>query len=73
MNEYKPASTPSEVRANLEKTEEISTTKDIPNRENRPYRELLGALMYLAVGTRPDIAYTVAKLAQFLACHEEKH
>jgi len=73
MNVCKPASTPSEVGANLMKTEEISTTKDIPNRENRPYRELMGALTYLAMGTRPDIANTVAKLAQFSTCHEEKH
>lgn len=30
-----------------------------------PYINAVGALMYLAVATRPDIAYTIAKLAQF--------
>lgn len=30
-----------------------------------PYRELIGALMYAALGTRPDIAHTVSVLGQF--------
>lgn len=31
-----------------------------------PYRELIGSLMYLAVGTRPDIAHAVAVASRFL-------
>jgi hypothetical protein len=31
-----------------------------------PYRKLVGLLMYLAIGTRPDIALAVQKLSQFL-------
>lgn len=31
-----------------------------------PYRELIGSLMYLAVGTRPDIAYAVGIASRFL-------
>ncbi|KAJ2911393.1 hypothetical protein MD484_g9022, partial [Candolleomyces efflorescens] len=45
--------------------------KYIPNPENPidmsriPYMSAVGALMYLAIGTRPNIMNTVAKLAQF--------
>ena len=31
----------------------------------RPYRELIGALAWLALGTRPDIAFTTSLLACF--------
>jgi hypothetical protein len=31
-----------------------------------PYRELIGALNWLAVGSRPDIAFVIGQLAQFL-------
>lgn len=38
-----------------------------------PYRELVGSLMYLALGTRPDIAHAVSVLSQFNSCHVKKH
>nr|GAT57284.1 predicted protein [Mycena chlorophos] len=38
-----------------------------------PYRSLVGCLMYVAVGTRPDIAYAVNRLAGFLDCYREVH
>lgn len=38
-----------------------------------PYRTLIGCLMYLAIGTRPDIALAVQQLSQFLDSFGEAH
>ena len=35
------------------------------NMSTIPYMSAVGALMYLAIGTRPDIMFSVAKLAQY--------
>lgn len=35
-----------------------------------PYQKLIGGLMYLAVLTRPDIAYSVSFLSQFNNCYD---
>ena len=41
--------------------------------KNIPYREAIGALMYCAVATRPDISFAVALLSQFLENPGEVH
>jgi hypothetical protein len=38
-----------------------------------PYRSLVGGLMYLAIGTRSDIAFPVNHLAGFLDCYRFEH
>jgi hypothetical protein len=41
--------------------------------ERTPYRSLVGSLMYIAVGTRPDISYAVGRLSAFLDCYRLEH
>lgn len=38
-----------------------------------PYRLLIGSLMYVAIGTRPDIAFAIQQLSQFLDCFASSH
>lgn len=69
MADSKPVSTPIDINVKLTKPELD------PNDEERklPYRELVGALMYLAVATRPDIAHAVSALSQFNNCFGHIH
>ncbi|CAB3236781.1 unnamed protein product [Arctia plantaginis] len=52
MDECKPVGTPI-IKDTITETEEIERIS------NFPYRQAVGALAYLMVGTRPDIAYAV--------------
>ena len=41
--------------------------------ESVPFRQAVGSLMFLAVITRPDLAYAVNNVSRFLADHDESH
>lgn len=68
MSDCKGANTPIDTNINFFNTEG-STVCDV----NLPYQKLLGCLMYLAVLTRPDIAYAISFLSQFNNCYTEEH
>lgn len=46
---------------------------DDTNLTSKPYRELLGSLMYLMLGTRPDIAYAVNKMSRYQSKPTDEH
>ncbi|KRZ64356.1 hypothetical protein T08_9924, partial [Trichinella sp. T8] len=50
LDEANAVSTPAEINVSMEENEE-HLSSDIP------YREAVGALMFLMTATRPDIAY----------------
>ena len=49
----------------LSKDMASKTPAEVEHMKQVPYRQLVGALMYLAVATRPDIAYAVGVLGRF--------
>ncbi|CAB0010875.1 unnamed protein product, partial [Nesidiocoris tenuis] len=69
MEDSKPISTPMEVGLKLTRPEKL----DEGVMSKYPYQKLIGSLMYLAVSTRPDIAYTVNWLSQFNSNYTEQH
>lgn len=65
MLDCRAIDTPIESKLNIEKSEKCTT--------NIPYQRLIGSLMYLAILTRPDIAYSLSYLSQFNNCYNENH
>ena len=61
----KPVSTPMDPNVQLSTNQSLMSTTDITTMKLVPYCSTLGSLMYLAVGTRPDIAFAVLTLAQY--------
>lgn len=57
--------TPMETNLKIEKSDEYEP--DIK------YRNLIGALLYISSGTRPDISYSVNYLSRFQNCYTETH
>ena len=37
------------------------------------YSQIIGSLQYLANGTRPDISFSVSKLARYTSCPDKTH
>jgi hypothetical protein len=69
MEDCKPVLTPLAVGSKLSELHSEDDNEDT----NFPFRELIGALMYVAVGTRPDVSHAVSVLSQFSNCYRKKH
>ena len=57
MADCKPRSTPCE-------TDIRKTSDEVDLIESKPYREIIGSLIYIMVATRADICYKVTRLSQ---------
>ena len=68
MQDAKPVSTPVDTS--------VKIIKAIDNDEyvdQQLYQSAIGSLLYLSVGTKPDITYTVSNLARFSAMPTKQH
>jgi len=65
MADCKPISTPMEPSLHLSHTQIPQNAQECATMCQTPYLSAIGALMYLATTTCPDIAYTVGILARF--------
>ena len=66
MADCNPAHTPMEENLKLSIKMSPETPDDRTRMKSVPYRELVGKLLYLAIATRPDIAYAVGVLCRFV-------
>ena len=62
FTECKPVSTPILKESEIFKTGKV----DDNQKHNFPYRQAVGALMYLMLGSRPDLAYSIGFLSRSL-------
>ena len=64
---------PMDTTIKLDDTEEAPDEEKTSSLFKYGYANLIGSLMYLAIATRPDIAYSVNKLAQYTSAPRSKH
>ena len=65
FSDLKPISIPMDPSIQLSRTSSAKSIADTAHMKNIPYRAAVGSLMYLTVGTHPDIMFTVSTVAQF--------
>ena len=78
MQQSKPASTPMSTSTKLLRSDSSSTKDAAPSTGQEdmrevPYSQAVGAIMYAAMGTRPDVAYAITSLSQFLQSPARPH
>jgi len=69
-NTYVPMTNSVKFSADMELLNEKVTNLSI---EDVPYRQAVGALLYATQCTRPDIAFSVSKMSQFMNCYSAAH
>jgi hypothetical protein len=73
MSDCSPVSTPMDPGSGSRLRKYVPDPDKPEDMSKVPYMSAVGALMYLAIGTRPDIMFTVGKLAQYNANPGPQH
>jgi hypothetical protein len=68
-----PVSTPLDPSVRLSTVQALQTPEEIVFMRTVPYVSAVGVLMYLAIATRPDIAFAVGVLCRFMANPGPEH
>ena len=66
MSKCNPTPTPMLENQKLSVSMSLDTPEQQAEMKAYPYHELIGKLLYLAIATHPDIAYTIGVLCQFV-------
>lgn len=73
MNDCKPVGTPMEPGCTLSRADCPQTPEEAAEMKNYPYMTAVGSLLFLALLTRPDIAFAVGVLVRFNSNPGLKH
>ncbi|UYV80202.1 hypothetical protein LAZ67_18001996 [Cordylochernes scorpioides] len=73
MIECRPVSTPLDISFPISKGDCPTDEEEKERMKAIPYRELIGSLLYLANCTRPDLMFSVTRLAQFASNPGRRH
>jgi len=73
LQDARPAITPMEPGVDLSLDSPAVSSTSLTPSENTKYREMIGCLMYATTMTRPDIAFAVSTLSQYLESPRTTH
>ena len=73
LTNAKPVTTPLESNAKFSKEQSPSSTTQETRMNGVPYQEAIGSILWAAVVSRPDVAYAVGILSQFMQKPGQAH
>ena len=51
----------------------VTDSEPLNEQDLKTFRQIVGALIYIMVATRPDISFIVTRLSQFMSCAQQNH
>lgn len=73
MEKFKPVKTPIGIHFKLKSAREIELREQSEMMKSVPYANVVGSIIYMMIGTRPDIAYAVGMVSRFMGNTIREH